>query len=721
MKEKFNPKSIYQKLKAINKIKSLPLFDENFYLNRYPDVKNSKMNPLCHYIYYGYKEKRIPSKKFNGNYYLKKYKDVGESGQNPLVHYVLYGKDEGRFPNKEKEEESLEYTAKELKKIVKKHEKIINELKTELKKYTQLYKIKHVNKEKITSQMEKFKDYGVLKENRKTKLIVSLTSYPNRMYDIHYCLYSLLTQTCKPDKVILWLAREQFPNLEEDIPQKVMELKKHGLTIEWCRDLKSYKKLVFSLKEYPNDIIVTADDDLYYEKDWLEQLYNEYKKNSKCVIGHRAHFISFDGDTFSKYSKWKKLIQEDEPSFLNFPTTGGGVLYPPNILYKDAVNEKLFMNLAPNGDDIWFWSMSVLNNKKTKIVENGYNIINYVNLERELGFNDDGILFSLNGKEGKNDEQLASVINYYPKIKDILKKEIPPKVSIIIPVYNAEKYIEKCLNSVLNQTLENIEIICINDGSKDNSLKILENYAKNDGRIKILNQKNQDRGVARNNGLKIAKGEYIGFIDNDDWVSKDYYEVLYENAKKSNADISATSEVIFPDENKKKNVGFKGNNTLKSIESKSTLVLSSGVMWNKIYKRKLIIKNKICFSIRRSVGEDNIFNILSIILSNKIVTTNKVTYFWKQRKSSRNAAENTEKDLQLLHNYQDILNRISNLKIDDETKQMWEDIVYKRMQIDFWWLFRDSNEELRKKIIKNINTMFPKIKTEEYLTKIKSQ
>ena len=114
-----------------------------------------------------------------------------------------------------------------------------------------------------------------------------------------------------------------------------------------------------------------------------------------------------------------------------------------------------------------------------------------------------------------------------------------PKVSIIVPVYNVEKYLEKCLDSLVNQSLHDIEIICVNDGSKDDSLDILEKYAKKDSRIKIINKQNQGLSAARNDGLKVAAGEYVGYVDSDDWVDLNFYEKLYESAKKYNAEIAS--------------------------------------------------------------------------------------------------------------------------------------------------------------------------------------
>ena len=103
------------------------------------------------------------------------------------------------------------------------------------------------------------------------------------------------------------------------------------------------------------------------------------------------------------------------------------------------------------------------------------------------------------------------------------------KVSVIVPVYNCEKYLKKCLDSLVNQTLKDIEIICVNDGSTDNSGRILEEYT--DSRIKIITKENGGLSSARNAGIAVAKGEYLGFVDSDDWVDLDFYEKLYNTAK----------------------------------------------------------------------------------------------------------------------------------------------------------------------------------------------
>ncbi len=112
-----------------------------------------------------------------------------------------------------------------------------------------------------------------------------------------------------------------------------------------------------------------------------------------------------------------------------------------------------------------------------------------------------------------------------------------PKVSIVLPIYNVSEYLRKSLNSLVKQTLQEIEIICINDGSTDNSLEIVKEYAKRDNRIVVVDKKNEGQGIARNLGINMAKGEYIGFVDPDDWVKPDMYEKMYNQAKKFSSEI----------------------------------------------------------------------------------------------------------------------------------------------------------------------------------------
>ena len=129
------------------------------------------------------------------------------------------------------------------------------------------------------------------------------------------------------------------------------------------------------------------------------------------------------------------------------------------------------------------------------------------------------------------------------------------KVSVIIPIYNVEEYLEECIDSILNQSLDNVEILCINDGSTDNSLSILNKYSERNSNIKIINQENTGAGTARNRALKFAEGEYIYFLDGDDYLDKDTLLICYEEAKKNNLDIVTFDAILFYEKSYNGNYG----------------------------------------------------------------------------------------------------------------------------------------------------------------------
>lgn len=377
----------FTNLNAYKEINKTKLFDESYYQEKYN--YNSDIDPLLHYIYKGYKENKNPSSIFDNEFYKNSNESITKSKLNPLVYFVTRGLKEGN---------------------VKVNPEITN--------------VNHINKFELDEKISDFKKDGIEKRKRKPKLIVSLTSYPERMYDIHYCLYSLLNQDLKPDKVILWLAKEEFPEGELDIPKEVLKLKNNGLTIKFCENIKSYKKSIPTLKEYPDDILVTADDDIYYPKDWLKNLYEEHKKHPKCVIGLRSRRMQLNNDDkFIDYNQWKIANEEKEASYLNFMTGSGGILYPPNCFYKDVLKKDIFLDISEIGDDLWLWAMAVLNKTKYKVPSKRYNSLIYINPARERLLIKESTLWELNMIENQNNKQLKSIIKRYPEIIDIIKEE----------------------------------------------------------------------------------------------------------------------------------------------------------------------------------------------------------------------------------------------------------------------------------------------------------
>lgn len=207
------------------------------------------------------------------------------------------------------------------------------------------------------------------------------------------------------------------------------------------------------------------------------------------------------------------------------------------------------------------------------------------------------------------------------------------KVSIIIPVYNVEKYLEKCIQSVISQTLKEIQIFLIDDGSSDASWDIVKRFAKRDKRITAIQQENAGAALARNRGLELAKGEYIGFVDSDDYIDPDYFEKLYKTAIDEDADIARAyvkSEIETSDEYQMAHSteGYDNYyNVLskeKVLESKLNLTSSN---WLAIYRRSLLDKNKIHFIPEIRTGQDNIFNLHVSYFANKVVFMKEPSYY----------------------------------------------------------------------------------------------
>ena len=190
------------------------------------------------------------------------------------------------------------------------------------------------------------------------RLIVSLTSFPARFPTLHLSLKCLLNQSVAPDAVILWLQDED----QSRAPENVVALQVAGLTIRTTNHTGPYCKIIPSLEAYPDAYIVTADDDVYYGRHWLEGLVREVHVGEREVVCHRAHGIRFNGEGLPlPYLDWEYEIQSPELSRHVFPTGIGGVLYPPGILHDDAMDRSVYHSLCPTADDVWLYWMAVRN------------------------------------------------------------------------------------------------------------------------------------------------------------------------------------------------------------------------------------------------------------------------------------------------------------------------------------------------------------------------
>lgn len=215
-----------------------------------------------------------------------------------------------------------------------------------------------------------------------------------------------------------------------------------------------------------------------------------------------------------------------------------------------------------------------------------------------------------------------------------------PKVSIIVPVYNVEKYLCQCLESLVHQTLTDIEIICIDDGSTDNSLGILNKYAQLDSRIKVFSQKNQGVSSARNLGLEKVNGEYITFVDSDDWIELNACEILYNTAQERNTDILLCSYYNYFKNSISQDTRLldfysiiKDSCTNFEDSYKSLFTTPMGILC-KFYKKDLIQENKIKFPLDIKCGEDRVFYINNCICAKRISSINIPLYYYRHTNNS---------------------------------------------------------------------------------------
>lgn len=220
------------------------------------------------------------------------------------------------------------------------------------------------------------------------------------------------------------------------------------------------------------------------------------------------------------------------------------------------------------------------------------------------------------------------------------------KLSVIVPVYNTSNYLKKCLNSLINQTLDDIEIIVVNDGSTDDSEEIIKKYeSEYEDKIIFINKKNGGQGSARNIGLKRATGEYIGFVDSDDFIDKNMYKDMYDVAIKNDSDIVICALNDYYEKNKEKEeVHLK---LREDVSINEAIVNSIPSVVNKIYKRDLIINDELVFN-ENIWYEDFPYSIELVVNSNKINYIDKCYYYYFHRVKSTMHNENIEKNLDIL-------------------------------------------------------------------------
>lgn len=244
------------------------------------------------------------------------------------------------------------------------------------------------------------------------------------------------------------------------------------------------------------------------------------------------------------------------------------------------------------------------------------------------------------------------------------------KVSIIIPVYNAQSYLNRCLDSVLNQTLQEFEVIVVNDGSTDRSLEILNQYKERDSRITVITIENSGQSVARNVGINRARGEYIGFVDADDWIDINMYKKMYLEAVHTKADIVICNHNnVYENKYKIDMLVFEMNSECINLHTygRDNYIMDyirtyrhGNEVWSRIYKRSLIIDYGIIFSKNKTghkveIGEDLLFNLHFVLYADNISVLNEGYYNYYIREGSSMTSYKPLLFTRMIHFYQQFI------------------------------------------------------------------
>lgn len=287
-------------------------------------------------------------------------------------------------------------------------------------------------------------------------------------------------------------------------------------------------------------------------------------------------------------------------------------------------------------------------------------------------------------------------------------------ISIIVPIFNVEKYLKQCLNSIINQTYRNLEIILVDDGSPDNCGSICDEYAKQDSRIKVIHKNNGGLSSARNSGLDIANGEYISFIDSDDYVAENFIETLYKLCKDNSVEIAECGFLRFPNDNKDKQEEKKEIKIFNKIEKIKhlydiNLATRTVVVWNKLYKRN--IYKDIRFP-EGKINEDEFTTYKALYKCEKnIAITNEKLYYYRYNEESIMGRSFNIKRLALL----DALKERRDFFIKNNEKDLFDltVIYYQHYLYEYFFLVKDYIDKpykYLKKIKKEL-----KINVEDYI------
>jgi len=254
--------------------------------------------------------------------------------------------------------------------------------------------------------------------NPDSDIIVSLTSFPGRISSVWITVQTLLHQSVKPQRIILWLAEEQFPKRKADLPQSLLRLETFGLEILFCDNLYPHKKYYYSMKDYPECKVITVDDDIYYPENLIEELAKLSNEYPDCICCTWAHEINISGGRIQPYKQWRHCVMDGgHPSMEIIPIGCGGVLYPPHSVSNAIFEKEDIKALCLRTDDLWLKSMAVKAGTKS-VRWRKQTPIFFSNMNSQ----DSGLYHQNLGKD-RNDECLSKIIRKYPEVEQMIARD----------------------------------------------------------------------------------------------------------------------------------------------------------------------------------------------------------------------------------------------------------------------------------------------------------
>ena len=283
-------------------------------------------------------------------------------------------------------------------KHVKKEHQLVKWLYWQLFKFLKVSLVKHYKNISVDS-------LGI---NEKSNLIVSLTSFPARIDVVYLAIRSMLNQTERPQKIVLWLGKEQFPKGEASLPNSLLSLKSLGLEIEFCKDIKAHKKYYFAFQKYPDNLIVTVDDDVIYPRNLLKILLETHRVYPNSVLANRVRSMEIKDNTFIPYREWEiNRVGNNVPSKKIFSTGVGGVLYQPHFFKSSFYDLEGIEKTNCVGDDIWLKAGQISNN--IPVAFTNFYFRQFIEIPESQKEN----LYSRHVFESDNDRQIKDVFKYF--------------------------------------------------------------------------------------------------------------------------------------------------------------------------------------------------------------------------------------------------------------------------------------------------------------------